>query len=440
MNKSKTFSLEEGGRTFDFQLHQREVLFGKAGVGQYFWMDSRRIRHGVGGPNIRPCIDLWWHLVELNNVAREIGNEMMLFFAECYPLINTSKAMQEVYKDAHLPGGADREVDLFEVGGIRKRRTYRTDMLPEEEVECLRKIAHSRDTRLIHAELDGLFRGPAPPAREMPAFDEAEQAWIGNGIVALRQGGRDGLQCYLSTVDDWVCKLRKRGGIDDRVRIFLNRFSYKCKIAFYSCYSNAWVGIFQLLQKRGELDLLGERFMRMWHYQTPPAKCRQDIFSGQIPALHPLSAIVLTSPQHLEVIGRYIGRPDYDELQASGAFARTEEYWEMVTTFLVAAREYDRSRRRWEDQRKLSTWTNRESVAQKPRDDGTASAQILFENYSARRKLVCSKCSGTLSYGSHEPVETSDPAVVVAHFLCQACGHETRVEISEEDLNLTQRF
>ena len=389
--------------------------------------------------NVRPSIDLWWHLVERGSVAREVGNEINLFLAECYPLINTSKAMQEVYKDAHLHRGADREVVFFEEGEIRKRRADRIDMLPEEDVECLRKIAHSRDTNLIHAELNRLFRGPSPPAKEMPAFDDAAEAWFGNGIVALRRGGRDGLQRFLLTVDHWVCKLRKRGSID-RVRMFLNRFSCNCKIAFYSCYSNAWVGIFQLLQKMGELDLLGERFMRMWHYQTPPAQGQQDIFCGQIPALHPLSAIVLTSPQHLEVIGRYIGRPDFDELQASGAFAQTKEYWEMVATFLVAAHEYDRSRRRWEVQRKLPTQTNSEVVAEKSRDDGIPTPGRLFEDFARRRRVLCPACSGTPSYARHQSLETTDPPSAVVFYRCQKCHHEWSLDISGDDGALNRRW
>ena len=441
MLEPRTITLAVGGRSFDFQLCQRELLFGRAGVGQYFWMDGRKFRHGTGGPNFRPCVDLWWHVNELAGAAGDPTTEMNLVLAECYPLVNTAKAVQDVYIDAHLHPRADREHVYFEADQIRQRRSERTDTLPNEDVERLRSIAHSGDVNQVRLELEGLFRGPSPSPEEMPAHVEAAQAWIGNGIVALRREGRDGLKRYTQTVDEWLRRLRKRGNID-RVRMFLNMFSYECKVAFYYCYGNAWSGILPQLQQMGELNSLGERFMRLWYHQNQPpegAEVHRDIFSGQIPALHPLSAIILTSPQHLEVIGRYIGRPDFSELQASGTYLENKEYRDMVTTILVAAHEYDRSRRRWEDQRGQGTPGAREAANERHRDDGAASAKILFENYTDRRRKSCSKCSGALSYVRHELLDDVDSPTVLAYFRCQECKQERQLKIKQSDLELTNR-
>lgn len=442
MQTPRTITVKEGDRSFDFQLHQREIFFGRAGTGQYFWMDGRQFRHGTAGPNFRPCIELWWHVVEQAGKARDHATELALVLAECYPLVNTAKAVQDVYIDAHLHPRADREHVYIKEDQTRQRRSERTDMLAEEDVERLRLVAHSGDTNQVRLELEGLFRGQSPPSEEMPAFVEAVQAWTGNGIVALRREGRDGLRRYTRTVDEWLHKLRKRGGID-RVRMFLNMFSYECKVAFYYCYANAWIGILPQLQQMGELDSLGERFMRLWHHQNQPpegAEVHRDIFSGQIPALHPISAVILTSPQHLEVIGRYIGRQDYDELQASGAYLQCSEYRDMVATILVAAHEYDRSHRRWEDQRGQGTPTDREVDNERHRDDGTASPHILFKNYTDRRRESCSECSGALSFIRHELLEEADSPTVLAFFRCEKCNHERQLRISEEHLLLTQRF
>ncbi len=424
MKEPRTVTLDVEGRTFDFQLHQRHLNFGQAGTGEYYWMDSRQFRSGKGGPNFQACVDLWWHVVEWYGDTSDPHTEMALVFAECYPLINASRAMQNIYVDAHLHPKAERI------------------LLADEDVKRLLLIAHSGDPNLARLELDRLFRGPYPPPGEMPAFDEAAEKWIRDGISALQLEGRNGLKHYTKTLLGLIKKYRRRGNSDWK-RMFLNKFSYECKVAFYYCYANAWIGILPRLQQRGELDSLGERFMRLWHHQNQApegATEHRGVFSGQIPALHPISAVILTSPQHLEVIGRYIGRPDFSELQASGMYLENKEYRDMVTTILVAAHEYDRSRRSWEDQRGQSTQKSKKDVKERPRDDGTASVQILFENYTNRRRVSCSDCSGTLSYVRHEPVATTDPPAVVAYFRCQACAHEQSLKISQDELVLTQRF
>src|SRR5205085_8359298 len=92
-------------------------------------------------------------------------------------------------------------------------------------------------------ELETLFLGTLPSPAELPAFQKALQAWAGNGIVALRKGGRDALQNYLHTqLRPWLTRLRRRGG-DDRSRLFINMFSYECKVSFYLCYANAWISL-----------------------------------------------------------------------------------------------------------------------------------------------------------------------------------------------------
>jgi hypothetical protein len=309
-------------------------------------------------------------------------------------------------------------------------------LLPEEEVARLRRIAHSRTTDLIRAELEPLFMGELPPDKEMPAFDEAAQAWIGNGIVALRREGRAGLQRYTQTVDEWIRRFRRRGGID-RVRMFVNMFSYECKVAYYLCYANAWIGVLESLRRNGNVDALSERFMRLWHHQNSAAddaEVHRDVFCGQILALHPLSAVVLTSPQHLEVIGQYLSLPDLETLIANGRIAETEEYWNVVSTILVAAHEYDRSRQRWEELRNHPIQTSSDLVAQQARDDATASARVFFEEHVAARGQLCPECSGRLAFLRHESVGTADSPAALAHFRCMTCNRETALEVGPSDV------
>jgi hypothetical protein len=436
MPRPRNITVEHEGRTFEFQVHERDLLFGRAGVARYFWMDGRQLRRGAGGPNFQPSVDLWWHVVTQAGADRDSENEITLVLAECYPLINSAKTLQDIYVDAHLHAKADREYSFDDEDGVRQRRAERTYLLPDEDVERLRQIAHSRNTGLIRSELERLFLGELPPVEEMPAYTEAARRWIGNGIQALRTEGREGLQRYTRTVDEWIRKYRRRGGID-RVRKFVNMFSYECKVAFYLCYANAWVGILQSLRRSGDLDALSERFMRLWHHQNCAAddsEVHRDAFCGQILALHPLSAVVLTSPQHLAAIGQYLGLPDQEALIANGRIAATEEYWDMVSTILVAAHEYDRSRQRWDETRDHPIHTSSDLVEQQARDDATASLRVFFEEYVAARRQFCSECSGPLSFVRHEPAGTADSPAAIVYFRCTSCNRETAIEVGQSDV------
>ncbi len=436
MPEPQLINLEYAGRQFDFQVHQRDLLFGSAGPGKYYWMDGRQLSQGRAGPNFRPVVDFWWHAVEEADAADEIYNQTQLVFAECYPLVNTAKAVQDVYVDAHLHRTADREYTFEDEAGVRICRSERTYLLPDDECARLREVAHSRVLDRIREELEGLFLGDISPTCEMPAFDEAAQAWIGNGIVALRRDGHEGLWRYTQTVDDWICRLRRRGGID-RVRQFLNMFSYECKVAFYGCYCSAWVAILQRLGQNREPNAVGERFMQLWHNQnrvSDDAEVRRDVFCGQILALHPLSAVVLTSPQHLAVIGRWFGHPEYEAILSAGKIADCPEYWDLVTTILIAAHEYDQSRRRWEGSRNQTTLVSTESVDQHPAGDSSVfSPRIAFEDFAAARQHQCPACSAHLTYLQHETRSGQDPTVI-AEFRCSSCQREKTIEIRLGDV------
>ena len=95
--------------------------------------------------------------------ADEIENQFHLVLAECYPLVNTAKAVQDIFVDAHLHPAADREY-WIEEDDVRERRSERTYLLPDDECDRLRTVAHSRDLGLIRDELQRLFLGELPPA------------------------------------------------------------------------------------------------------------------------------------------------------------------------------------------------------------------------------------------------------------------------------------
>jgi len=381
-------------------------------------------------------VDLWWRAVEEAGATAEIDNEVNLVLAECYPLVNTARSVQDVYVDAHLHPSADREYSLIDEGEIRHRYSERTYLLPDDECDRLRDVARSRNVDRIREELEGLFLGDLPPRDEMPVYREAARAWIGNGIVALRANGREGLVQYTGTVDEWIRKLRRRGGLG-RVRLFLNMFAYQCKAAFYLCYASAWVGILHWLAQNREQDVLGTRFMRLWHNQNQAPEdergVSRDAFCGQVLALHPLSAIVLTAPEHLAMIGRWIGHPDYEQLMARNEVGTCEEYWGLVATILIAAHEYEHSRSRWDETRGQPTYADTEAVARQTGDAGEASVRLLFEDFAAARGIICPHCSEALDYAGHEIVDASERSVSV-EFHCPSCNLTTNKTIGAEDI------
>ena len=65
--------------------------------------------------------------------TRVVENELSLVLAECYPLVNTAKSLQEVFVDAHFYNSADREYSIQMEAGVQVHRSDRTFMLPDEE-------------------------------------------------------------------------------------------------------------------------------------------------------------------------------------------------------------------------------------------------------------------------------------------------------------------
>lgn len=436
MAETVMVELEHGGRRFAFELCRRELDFGPAGRAPYYWMDSRRFRSKKPGPNFRACVDLWWTAVEGAGATDETDNQVNLVLAECYPLVSTARTLQDIYIDAQLHKKADRQIILGrESGRIEAERIY---YLPEEEVSRHRQLTASHDVPGIRAELEALFLGAMPPTHEMPAYQVAARSWIGEGIRAFRTGGHQGLRDYVSEVDQWIATYRKQGNLD-RVRRFVNMFSYECKVAFYLCHTSAWVGLIQKLVTDGRLsNVIGERFMRMWHHQNQPVDDNRgmpggarDVFCGQVLSLHPLSAIVQTEAPYLATIGRWLAHPEYETLQRTNRVATCPEYWDVVAVILQAAHEYDHARRQWEATRGSGTYADSEAVDNKSRDDAVASARILFDDYAAKQKMVCSTCKKALSYVDHELTDVEE--TVLVNYRCPS-GHCISVSVSQEAL------
>jgi hypothetical protein len=439
MTEKLMVDLQKGTQTFRFHLLHRPLVLGTAGAIRYYWMDSRQFRTKNPGPNYRACVDSWWADVELYGETHLPENQFNLVLAQCFPLINTAHSLQDVYRDAHLHPKADREI-ATDTRDDRPPTSLRTYRLPDEEYQRLQALARQRDPASVRAELENLFLGRLPSPQEQPRFDRACQIWAGNGIVALKTGGRDALQSYLHhELLPWLNRYRRRGG-DDQTRLFINLFSYQCKLAFYLCYANAWIGLIHHLVQHHGLDPLSQRFLRYWHYQNRPIGnpialdgSHRDVFCGQILALHPLSAILFSEPDYLLILGHWFGHPDFDTLHQQNRVTSCHAYWEMVAAILSAAHEYAHSYQRWTDSRPGRPIGSQDSHPELAQNDSPPSSAWVFEDYVHNRGIVCRQCRAPLLYQHHEFPGDGEFEVSV-HFRCQGSGHPITLPITHDDL------
>jgi hypothetical protein len=439
MSQELIVDLKKGTRSFRFLLDYRPLDLGGAGTIRYYWMNSRQFRKRSPGANYRSCVDSWWADVEMAGDTDHPENLCNLVLAECFPLVNNARTLQAAYLDAHLHKTADRE-NQRDTGDGQGKRSVHVYSLPQDETQRLYELAERRSAALVRAELERLFLGPLPSEEEMPRFSRAFEIWVVNGIVAFKEGGWDALRRHINTkVAPWLSKYRKRGG-DDRTRLFINMFSYQCKVAFYLCYANAWISLIRRLMDHHGLDSLSERFLRLWHYQNQPIEDpsapgggHPDVFRGQILALHPLSAIVHSEPYHLRAIAGWIGHPDYEVLDQQGRDADCPAYWKMVATILIAAHEYCHAHHQWDDTRRVATASIEDNGLDPARDDAQASPALFFEEYIQARSIDCPQCHAPLAYRRHkQPDEGSSEVRVI--FRCREAGHETPLSIREDDL------
>ena len=431
-------SLQMQGREFPFSLSARPLGLGPAGTVTYYWMNGDAFRRRPPGPNFRACIDHWWAAMEMGGAADETDTRISRVWAECYSLVNTTRSLQDVYLDAHLSanvrrphartGRGDRSVGPDEPGVS----------LPAAEADRLRAVAHARDATRVRAELEELFLGPMPSPGDMPAFRRDAYAWIRDGLDALHGGGPAGLAAYVATLGRTIARLRKRGG-DDRSRLFLNRFAYQSKVAFYLCYANAWIGLIPRLREHRGLDAAGERFLRLWHHQNQPGDDDtagsggdRDAFFGQVLSLHPLSAFVMNDPAHLQALGAWIAHPEHDRLVAHDRVGTCAAYWDLVATILIAAHEYRQARERWDQTRLSRAVAGGDRAAEPTRDVSAPPVATALEEYAAARQLVCPTCAGAARFAGHDPETVDDEGTSVA-FRCPTCALTFRATVPFED-------
>ena len=342
-----TATIHLHGQNFTFKLFSRPLVLGDSVTVQYYWLDSRMFRQitqDASADNFQNCVGHWAASLRSMGIGDDLDQQIHYVMALCYPLVSNRKSLQDVYRDAYLAPG----------------RINAAGPLPKAVRRRVQDIAASQDRLQVQAELDHVLGRFTPPGRVLPLLREAFRHWVGKGVALLRSEGNAGLEQYLEEVDYWLGKYRKRSGC--WVRHFINMFAYEAKVSFYRCFANIWVDLIPWLREHRGLDEASERFLRFWHHQNQPleiphgqtlggihypthgratvsAKRRgkqpvsesltwvtprigpphvQDVFSGQVLSLHPLSAFFMKDPKACAAAGSFLTSGAYEDVMTRG--------------------------------------------------------------------------------------------------------------------------
>ena len=446
---------------FSFRLYRRRLCLGAAGVVHYYWMDGSEFRDPdseSGAANFRNVIGFWAAAMRQMSLGNELDQQINYVLAVCYGLVGQCKSLQSVYRDAYLGHQARRAAE---------------DALPDEIRERIREIVQSRDRLRVETELNAALGRFEPPTKLLPLLQEAFTHWVGNGVALLRKDGNDGLERFLNETEYWLNKFRKRS--KPWVRHFIDLFAYECKVAFYTCFANAWVEIIPWLVENQGLDRLSERFLRFWHNQNQsieiphgrtlggifyPTQCGmaflekshsgdrvahtisvqtehigpthvKDVFSGQVLSLHPLSGVFMMDSAFCAIAGKFFASAAYEQTMKNGVSHFCGEYWDLIGAIMSAAHLYRRALDRQNSSRGKLTRTDAAPNAVASSDE--PSQTTLLDDFAVSRGIKCRKCRGKLRSISHRLTETGQDLVVV-NYTCEACQKNVQVPIRYSDL------
>jgi hypothetical protein len=428
---------------------------------KYYFMPVSRLRDDdveADVSNFRSCIGFWDAAMGDLGVADEWSQQANYVLAVAYALVNRDKGAQRIYRDALLRPHSFRPESLC--------------LSPEVQVR-IRQAISSRSLDAVGKELELALEAAQLSKEDRLATSKAMDHWVNQGVAQLRADGRDGLREWLAEVDEWMTRFRKRS--KDRLRTFLDVFSTECKLAFYLCYSNFWIGLLPWLGEHQGLDPMSKRFLSIWHNQnqnvevlhgrtasgiiypttagrsilipdgsgnfqqhTIAWKTNQigpevipDVFRGQILALHPLNWILLSRAELREKVGRCISLHQFDEAMRNGTIVDHAAYWEMVESIVTAAQLYRHARLQNESRR-----TIRRSP-QVPESTGTAkgfdlSPEVLLREFVDKLRCAC-PCGGIYRFTAIDIPNARGDEVAIPVSCCK-CDLSTEITIKRHEL------
>jgi hypothetical protein len=381
-----------------------------------------------------------------------------LVMALCYALVNRNKSLQDVYLDA-LPRPDSIDPDSLSI--------------PEEIQKRIREVVNRRDRNGIKVEFDQALAVYHPTREDLVGFAKAFQTWADKGVNAYRESGEEGVIRWMSEIDYWMYKFRKR--CQPRVRAFINFFSYQAKTSFYLCYANFWRSLLPWLRNNHGLDDLSFRFLSFWHNQNQPIEIPEgrtsggiwyptrrgarlfypredgtvkingrivrlprigpevipDVFSGQVLALHPLTWFLFADPALRETVGLFLRTWEFDTLTQGGPTQDCVLYWEMIGAILTAAHLYRIAHDEFENRRGVQNQGGDATLAV-IQDDAPPPMQAFMDDYIASRHLRC-QCGASYTCGVVEHA-TEEQDTRQVPLVCSNCGNHDSVSVTDTEI------
>jgi hypothetical protein len=452
--------LELAGRHFAFYLEHRQIDLGPAGNVQFFYMPPSHLRWNAtrnGVSNVRSCIDYFARLTGVDDNNSDWDTQRDYVLASSYELIHRDKAVQNIYRDAFL-----------------RPRSFRPEKLVlSDDIEYrIKKAVSCQSKAAIREEMERALEAAHLSREDQAASALAMNEWLNAGVAHYRRAAHDGLQLWLSEVNEWYSRYRKRS--DPRIQALLRVFAYEAKIAFYHKYANFWIALIPWLEAHHELDPISRRFLGIWHNQnqrveiphgrtqsgimypvsagrrvrllngghqditlswkTPHAgpEVIPDVFLGQVLALHPLSWILLDRRELCDAVGDCIASPRFDGAMGSGQIAGFTEYWEMVAAVLTAAYLYQVAHAELESKRK-SKPTGGPNAAQVVQSTMTEfPLHLILRDYVDSTRTKC-PCGGTYIYIGRE-LPAAEAETLLVPTVCNECRLPGRLETTQHKL------
>lgn len=433
--KEQKLTISLNGRNFDFDLCHRTLDIAEPGLPpvEHYWMPVGPI-HAGGGLNVKSCIDLWWTSMAAEGLTtyrfgmgiatlqQVYANHINYALARLYERVAKSKNRQEILVDAYARG-ASHPTEL----------RVRND-LDEETGRQLRNLATSRDMNDIAREIEKALGGQFPTSIEQPDYDAAFDYWMAGAVEALRLGGTWGLKRFLDEVlvpqfEKVIRRGPKKAGTR-HLRRFVNMVTYEAKVAFMTCYANAWVHLLPRLRQHHALNVPSAHLLRLWHHQTLTADGRRPAFFGHVLALHPISILLLNQPDYLTVLGRYLKSTLHLRSDANIDNSQNDAYWNLVGATLTAMHEYTQQRER--DRSRHSTFAIQPVAEQAARNDTVSSEAELLANLAVSQGWSCTCARSSLIGTGYEVLSQTDQTARV-HYRCRNCGQRCNFSVSADD-------
>ena len=425
-------TLTVGGQEFIFPLMSRVLELSSDVHITYYWIDQRLLRETNDNPSRNLCrriVDFWELVQSEYNPSGVHSPSEGLVLARAFSGLSRRKRMHQVFRDASL-----RRLGRNEV--------YRTD-LPEElrvRVDAAVSQQHSNAVRLEFARI--LSWEPSSPV-ELRALNLLYDEWIDRAVSLYNTNPDTGIHQFIDEFLITEARARRSSRTAPITRRFLDLVLFESKVCFYECYAVLWQMLIPWLCQNRNLDLVSEQFLRIWHNQNPSLRRRQrendvtsfetDAFLGHVLSLHPLSGILMNTPELCALAALYFRNAGPEPVIQNNVPPPTE-YWDLVRAILLAGHMYRLNDVRSPATRSLDSpnlqFASPPSQTSSP--SRNAEIQESLARVAWRANLTCRLCHSELEQFRCTELDSSNRCQMTGY--CNHCREDSTREVDISQL------